>query len=39
VTGNNHKQLTDSPFQESGDDCLPDGKWVVPYHLNDGCTR
>ena len=27
--GNNPKQLTDSPFQDSGSDCSPDGKWVV----------
>jgi Tol biopolymer transport system component/predicted Ser/Thr protein kinase len=27
--GNNPKQLTDSPFQDFGLDCSPDGKWVV----------
>ena len=27
--GNNPKQLTDSPFQDPGSDCSPDGKWVV----------
>ena len=27
--GNNPKQLTDGPFQSSGPDCSPDGKWVV----------
>jgi len=27
--GNNPKQLTDSPFQEPGLDCSPDGKWVL----------
>jgi Tol biopolymer transport system component len=27
--GNNPKQLTDSPLQDFGPDCSPDGKWVV----------
>jgi Tol biopolymer transport system component len=27
--GNNPKQLTDSPLQDSGPDCSPDGEWVV----------